>query len=567
MKLTKVEMVGFKSFAQRTEFSFGDGITAVVGPNGCGKSNLVDAIQWALGETRPTKLRSSGMADVVYRGNATTVDGAEVSLVFDNSSGRLTHPSAEVKVTRRLSKEGDGEYRINDAPAKLKEIKDLFLDTGLGVGGYSFMAQGQIDAILRASPTERRVLLEEAAGTSRYRARRKEAVRRLDRTDQDLQRANDLLIELERQVRSLKVQAGRARTYVEKRDRMRCVLSVLLARRRRELSALLAELEEGKSAAQAAVAAGRAELSGSEEALATRDDEQQAQAAAISDLRTTLADRRARSEHLAARLAELSERSQASAAEREEGGARRVEIAEQIEELVVRYFVCDELLEGRRIRAAVHAADYKVPAADQYAALLAFEDIHRSLLRWWCWNEGTWKLSPEDVTHTKPEFEKAAAALVGGLDGAARLAGEAREQDLVHRGFSADVAATLAHASTLRETFALLAAARAAKLKLADAGPLFHKVGRSLYLDTFDEVLAAQIPANQWERRFLISLEREAAAIRQRAVGKLAANPHLADQHKEWLDRIGDSLRMVKQLGAHGLVPLFLILEDYRQHV
>jgi chromosome segregation protein len=333
MKLTKVEMYGFKSFAQRTEFVIGEGITAVVGPNGCGKSNLVDAIQWALGETRPTKLRSSGMADVVYRGESATVDGAEVSLTFDNADQRLPCPAAEVRVTRKLSKDGEGEYRINDAPAKLKEIKDLFLDTGLGVGGYSFMAQGQIDAILRASPAERRVLLEEAAGTSRYRVRRKEAVRRLDRTDQDLARANDLLVELERQVRSLKVQAGRARTWVEKRDRLRCVLAVLLARRRRELRAILTEIEAQKAAALAAFESGKAELAVAEGAHATREDEQVELAARISDLRTTLADRRARSEHLAARMAELSERSGLNAIEREEGGVRRAELRDQIEAL------------------------------------------------------------------------------------------------------------------------------------------------------------------------------------------------------------------------------------------
>ncbi len=333
MKLTKVEMYGFKSFAHRTEFQIGDGITGIVGPNGCGKSNLVDAIQWALGETRPTKLRSSGMADVVYRGESATVDHAEVSLFFDNASARLPHPAPEVKVTRRLHKDGGGEYLINDATAKLKEIRDLFLDTGLGVGGYSFMAQGQIDAILRASPAERRVLLEEAAGTSRYRVRRKEAVRRLDRTDQDITRATDLLAELERQVRSLKVQAGRARTYVEKRDRLRCVLAVLLARKRRELSAIIAELSQQKEEAAARAAAGRAELATAEEALTTRDDELAALGAQISDLRTTLADRRARSEHLGTRLAELEERGIENGREREEGAARRVEIAEQIDEL------------------------------------------------------------------------------------------------------------------------------------------------------------------------------------------------------------------------------------------
>src|SRR5688572_17114183 len=130
MRLTKVEMYGFKSFAERTEFVFGEGITAVVGPNGCGKSNLVDAIQWALGEQRPTRLRSSGMADVVFRGDAASCDHAEVSLVFDNSDNRLPHPAAEVKVTRRLQRgAGESEYSINEQSAKLKEVRDLFLDT------------------------------------------------------------------------------------------------------------------------------------------------------------------------------------------------------------------------------------------------------------------------------------------------------------------------------------------------------------------------------------------------------------------------------------------------------
>ena len=333
MKLTKVEMYGFKSFAHRTTFAIGDGITAIVGPNGCGKSNLVDAIQWALGEQRPTRLRSSGMADVVYRGDATSVDHAEVSLHFDNAAGRLPHPSPEVKVTRRLGKDGESIYLVNDSTAKLKDVRDLFLDTGLGVGGYSFMAQGQIDAILRASASERRVLIEEAAGTSRYRVRRKETVRRLERTEQDIARASDLLAELERQVRSLKSQAGRARTYVEKRDRLRAVVAVLHDRRRRELQAALAELDEGKEAARSRESAARAELATGESSLGARDEEQAARAAAISDARAVHAERRARGEHLVTRLAELDERALQVAGERTESAARRAEVAGQAKEL------------------------------------------------------------------------------------------------------------------------------------------------------------------------------------------------------------------------------------------
>jgi len=237
-----------------------------------------------------------------------------------------------------------------------------------------------------------------------------------------------------------------------------------------------------------------------------------------------------------------------------------------MDELVVRYFIIDELLGGRQFRAAVHTLDYKVAAQDQYASLLAFEDVHRSLLRWWLWNEQTWKLTPEDAAKTKPEFDAAVTALLGALDDRERAAYEARESDLAIRGFSPEVATPLARAPLLHNAFALLAAAKSTKLALGATAPLFLRAGRQLQLDAFDEILGAQVPANVWERRFYTSLEREASVVRQRAVGKLAADKDFVDHHREWVDRIGDSLGMVKQLGQHGLVPLYLILEDYRQN-
>jgi glutamate dehydrogenase len=240
------------------------------------------------------------------------------------------------------------------------------------------------------------------------------------------------------------------------------------------------------------------------------------------------------------------------------------ETSTPLEELVVRYFMIDELLGGQWIRAAIHAGDGKIAAADQYAALMAFEDVHRALLRWWNWNEATWKLQPDDVGKTKPQLEAAAAALVAALDGAARAAHDAREQDLLQRGFGAEVAATLARAPQLREAFALLATVRDGKLKPERASAAFHRVGRELHVDELDELLAAQLPANSWERRFLLSLERDAAAVRQQAAMRLAVGPEFIERNRERIDRIGDALGTVKQLGAHGLVPLYLILEDYR---
>jgi glutamate dehydrogenase len=240
------------------------------------------------------------------------------------------------------------------------------------------------------------------------------------------------------------------------------------------------------------------------------------------------------------------------------------ETSTPIEELVVRYFTLDELLGGRAIRAAIHAGDGKIAAADQYAALMAFEDIHRSVLRWWNWNEASFRLEPADVAKTKPQLDTAVAALVATLEGAARIAYDMREQDLLQRGFSGEVAATLARGPLLREAFPLVATVAGSKLKPDKAASAFHRVGRELHVDAFDELLAAQVPANSWERRFLISLEREASAVRQQAAAKLAAGPEVIERNRERIDRIGDALGTVKKLGGHGMIPLFLILEDYR---
>lgn len=240
------------------------------------------------------------------------------------------------------------------------------------------------------------------------------------------------------------------------------------------------------------------------------------------------------------------------------------ETAAPMDELVVRYFMIDELLDGRAFRAAVYALDYKIAAADQYAALLAFEEVHRNLLRWWSWNEATWKLSAENITKAKAQFTAATEALTAALDPAAKAAYDARVIDQTTKGFGLDVAHALARAPLLREAFAVLTSVRDAKAKLEVTASSVHKVGRELHVDAFDEVLATQIPANPWERRFYASLEREVSAVRQRAVGKVSTVADYIDKNRERIDKIGDGIQMVRQLGAHALVPLFLILEDYR---
>jgi chromosome segregation protein len=215
MYLKRLEIFGFKSFADKTILDYGPGITAVVGPNGSGKSNVSDAIRWVLGEQSAKALRGGAMSDVIFAGS----DGkkpmgfAQVSLVLDNTDGKLGVGFTEVMVTRRVDRSGEGEYFINQVSCRLKDVQDLFLDTGVGKDNYSIIGQGKIDEILSSKPEDRRGLFEEAAGISRYKARKKEAQRRLEETEQNLLRITDIIGELGNQMDSLADQAQRAEAY------------------------------------------------------------------------------------------------------------------------------------------------------------------------------------------------------------------------------------------------------------------------------------------------------------------------------------------------------------------
>ena len=250
MRLKRLELFGFKSFADRTAIEFPGGLTGIIGPNGCGKSNVVDAVRWALGETRPTSMRGGEMTDVIFKGSTSrpSMGLAEVTLVLDNAEGVLPTHGAEVSVTRRVHKDGQGEYEIDGARVRLKDVKDLLFDTGLGSRGYSVLEQGKIDAVLSANALERRTIFEEAAGVSRYRQRRKETESRLKRVDADTERLDDLIGELQTRVRSLKIQAGKAERWIAARDEWR-VKGTRLARvaiegEERTLAELRAELGE-----------------------------------------------------------------------------------------------------------------------------------------------------------------------------------------------------------------------------------------------------------------------------------------------------------------------------------
>lgn len=249
MRLKSIEMQGFKSFADKITLDFNTGITAVVGPNGSGKSNIADAIKWVMGEQSVKSLRGSKMEDVIFAGTESrkALGFAEVSLTLDNTDGYFPLDFPEIRVTRRVYRSGDGEYAINKTPCRLKDIHELFMDTGLGRDGYSMIGQGKIDNILSTKSEDRRQIFEEAAGISKYKYRKIEAERKLAQTNDNLIRVRDILSELEGQLLPLQKQSEKARQYLKLRDTLKSLeiqVSVIsIARLREELSGVEGDLD------------------------------------------------------------------------------------------------------------------------------------------------------------------------------------------------------------------------------------------------------------------------------------------------------------------------------------
>jgi chromosome segregation protein len=223
MRLKKLQLFGFKSFADRTEVLFDEGVTCVVGPNGCGKSNISDAIRWVLGERSAKLLRGSKMEDVIFNGTdyRKPLAFAEVSLTIDNSDRGLPIEYQEVTLTRRLYRSGESEYLLNRTSCRLKDIQDLILDTGIGSNAYSMIEQGRIDYILNADAEERRSLIEAAAGISKYKVKKEEAIRKLERTEENLVRLNDIVQEIHKNIQYAERQARRAERYKQQFEQLK----------------------------------------------------------------------------------------------------------------------------------------------------------------------------------------------------------------------------------------------------------------------------------------------------------------------------------------------------------
>lgn len=397
MRIKSLTLHGFKSFPDRTKVELHEGITAVVGPNGCGKSNISDALRWVLGEQRPTAIRGSRMEEAIFGGTAERrpIHRAEVSLELSNDDGILPVPYSEVVIGRTVYRGGESEYSLNGSVCRLKDIHDLCRDTGLGANAYSIIESRMIDAILSDRAEERRALFEEAAEIGRYKDRRRTALRRLEQADGDLQRLDDVLGEVQSQVRSLAAQRGRAVRHVRLRERRLhlevWVADARLASTREALERAAAELEELRSvqpAEEAALRTSETEAETSRIRIAERERDRRALARRLEETRQALEERDRRRLVTEERTTAARQRIVAITEELELLAVRRAELeaeeGEVVEAAEAAEAAAGELVSRERsLREEVEALDgrRRSAEAEQEAARARLEEAARALAR------------------------------------------------------------------------------------------------------------------------------------------------------------------------------------------
>ncbi len=334
MYLRELRVNGFKSFADPIKLAFDPGVTAIVGPNGCGKSNIADAIRWVLGEQSAKALRGGKMQDVIFEGTdqRKPVQLCEVVLVFTDCESLLGDSYHEVEITRRVSRDGQSDYSLNGKPCRLKDIQGIFMDTGIGRSSYSIMAQGQIDQILSSNPVERRAIFEEAAGITKYKSQRREALNKLKLVEGNLARLTDVLDEVKRQINSLRRQASKALRYKRIRHRLEKLDLAYNGYQYSRLQQLLSEMEEKIQALETEVTAEAAQVEKGEGSIDDKKAERSRLNTRLQDVQQAVFDLRSRREQAenGARLAEA--RIEDYSGRLEEAGTEIARMEKELEE-------------------------------------------------------------------------------------------------------------------------------------------------------------------------------------------------------------------------------------------
>jgi chromosome segregation protein len=364
MRLERVEIVGFKSFCDKQELSFDGGVTGIVGPNGCGKSNISDAISWVLGEQSAKSLRGTAMEDVIFAGSQSRqpLAMAEVNLRVAGLNGKSPDGSGQCIVSRRLYRNGESEYLMNGSVCRLRDIHELFMDTGLGSKAYSIIEQGKIGLILSSKPADRRALIEEAAGITKYKARRRQSQLKLEAAQQNLLRVNDIVHEVEKQLESLKRQAGKARRYRALREQATGVERVLFGRRFLELSQELSvlgtrfsEQQQREQAVAVALEAEEAQLEARRTALYEEDGR-------LEDARGRMNEHTLAAERHQGRSAYAKDQIAQAEARAEEASTEAATLQERLGPLTVR--LEEVRAEGARLLGEREAAEGEQKAAE-----------------------------------------------------------------------------------------------------------------------------------------------------------------------------------------------------------
>ena len=399
MHLTKISLFGFKSFADKVDLSFEPGITAIVGPNGCGKSNISDAVRWALGEQSAKLLRGDRMDDFIFAGNARRkpLGLAEVSLTLTRNEGTLPTEYEEVNVCRRLYRSGESEYLLNKIPCRLRDIQDLFIDTGLAGEPYALIEQGSIGSVVNARPADRRILIEEAAGIMKYKTKKRAALNKLEATEQNLLRIRDVVAEVERQRNSLKRQANKAERYREL-DRRATELKLYLKFREhtalwQELQGVLARLEP----LQQTLAGVRAAIAASDADLETRRVQAVQQEQTLSNAQEAVYALRGQIDRDEAELRNLIQQSEAASARQAENEAVLATLGERVRGLLAdleagaSHATAQEqevaaletalVREGQRLREAEAAVESGVAGLEQLRGRVAHHTTQLALKR------------------------------------------------------------------------------------------------------------------------------------------------------------------------------------------